>query len=81
MKEVTIYTIPTCKYCKSVKKLLDELKVNYKDVDVSEDLEAQREMVEKSGQVGVPVVVIGDEVVVGYDRRKLKKKFEVKREK
>lgn len=75
MPKVTVYSIPTCKYCKSVKKLLDELKVKYHDVDVSEDLDAQREMIEKSGQVGVPVVVIGDEVLVGYDRRKLKKIF------
>jgi len=79
MPNVTVYSIPTCKYCKSVKKLLDELKVKYKDVDVSEDAEAQREMIEMSGQVGVPVVVVGDEVVIGYDRRRLKKKFEVKR--
>ena len=79
MPNVTVYSIPTCKYCKSVKKLLDELKVKYKDVDVSEDAEAQREMIEMSGQVGVPVVVVGDEVVIGYDRRRLKKKLEVKR--
>jgi len=79
MPNVTVYSIPTCKYCKSVKKLLDELKVKYKDVDVSEDAEAQHEMIEMSGQVGVPVVVVGDEVVIGYDRRRLKKKLEVKR--
>ena len=79
MPNVTVYSIPSCKYCKSVKKLLEELKVKYKDVDVSEDLEAQREMVEKSGQVGVPVVVVNDEVMVGYDRRKLKKLLEIKK--
>ena len=62
----------------AVKKLLDELKVTYNNVDVSTDLEAQREMIEKSGQVGVPVVVVDDEVMVGYDRKKLKKKLEVK---
>lgn len=68
-----IYSIPTCKYCKSVKKLFEELKVEYRDVDVSEDMAAQQEMIEKTGQVGVPVVVVGDEVVIGYDRAKLKK--------
>jgi len=78
MPNVIVYSIPACKFCKSVKKLLDELKVAYSDVDVSTDREAQREMVEKSGQVGVPVVVVDDEVMVGYDRKKLKKKLEVK---
>jgi len=73
--QTTVYSIPTCRYCQSVKKLLDELKVTYNNVDVSTDLEAQREMIEKSGQVGVPVIDIDGEILVGYDRAKLKKRL------
>ncbi len=79
MLSITVYSIPTCTYCKSVKRLLDELKIPYNDVDVSTDREAEREMIEKSGQVGVPVVMVGDKVLVGYDRAKLKKLLGVKK--
>lgn len=73
MPSVTVYTLPTCKYCKKVKDLLAELKVTYNEIDVSENLEAQREMIERTQQTGVPVTLAGEEVVIGYDRRKLKK--------
>lgn len=78
MEDIRVYTLPTCKYCKKVKELFAELKVKYNEVDVSEDVRAQQEMIELTQQTGVPVTVVGEEVVIGYDRRKLKKLLEQK---
>lgn len=66
---VTIYTTKTCGYCKATKTLLDTHKVSYSEIDVGADRDKAREMIELSGQMGVPVVIIGDQVVVGYDEK------------
>lgn len=72
-KTVTIYSTPTCPYCNQAKEFFDENKVKYKDIDVSKDEKAAEEMIDKSGQMGVPVIVIGDDVIVGFDRERIKK--------
>lgn len=77
MKEVTIYTTPTCSYCKSAKEFFDENNVEYTEHNVAEDVEKRNEMVEKSGQMGVPVIMVGDEIVVGYDKGKLSEMLEL----
>ncbi len=69
--EVKVYTTPTCPWCKKTKNLLEEHDIDYQEFDVSEDEEAAREMVEESGQRGVPVTIIDDEVIIGYDRNRL----------
>lgn len=71
MKEVTIYTTPTCGYCKMAKEFFDANNVQYKDYNVGTDLEKRKEMIEKSGQMGVPVIFVGDEMTVGFDKAKL----------
>lgn len=76
MKSVTIYSTPTCPYCKMEKAFLTEKGVAFTNVDVSEDRAKQDEMVQKSGQMGVPVTVITDEqgkedVTVGFNQAKL----------
>lgn len=76
MKSVTIYSTPTCPYCKMEKAFLTEKGVAFTNVDVSEDRAKQDEMVQKSGQMGVPVTVITDdhgkeEVMVGFNQAKL----------
>lgn len=71
MKQVTIYTTPTCGYCKQAKAFFQEHDISYSEKDVSEDQAAQQEMIEKSGQRGVPVMVIGDEIIVGFDQPKV----------
>lgn len=71
--KVTVYSTPTCPYCKLVKKFLTENDVAFTDVDVSEDGKKAEEMIKKTGQMGVPVIEIGDELIVGYDEKKLKK--------
>jgi glutaredoxin 3 len=63
---VTVYSTPTCPYCVLAKDWFTEKGIAFSDVDVSKNPMAAREMIEKSGQMGVPVVVIGDNAVVGY---------------
>lgn len=70
-KRVIVFSTPTCTYCNAVKKYLREKKVKFKDVDVSKDQAAARDMVRRSGQMGVPVIDIGGKVIVGFDRRNI----------
>lgn len=68
MPEVKLYSTPTCPYCRMAKDFLEKEGVEFTVVDVSEDEEAAREMVEKSGQMGVPVMEVEKTIVVGFDR-------------
>jgi glutaredoxin-like YruB-family protein len=69
--EITVYTTPTCGYCRHLKSYLEQHRVEYTERDVSVDRAAAEEMVQRSGQMGVPVTVIGDQVVVGFDRARI----------
>lgn len=71
-KQVKVYTTPTCPYCVTLKRFLEQKDVEFEEVDVSEDEDALEEMKEKSGQTGVPVVEIGEEVIVGFEKKKIK---------
>ena len=68
---VIIFTTPTCTFCKRTKRYLRERGVPFKDVDVSRDPAAARDMVRRSGQQGVPVIDIGGKIIVGFDRPKI----------
>ena len=68
MAKPIIYTTPTCQFCKMAKAFFAEKGVQYEEKDVASDLEARQEMVQKSGQLGVPVITIGEHVVVGFDK-------------
>lgn len=70
---VIIFTTPTCTYCNMAKKYFRERGIKFKDVDVSRDMAAARDMVRRSGQQGVPVIDIGGKIVVGFDRQKIDK--------
>ncbi len=70
-KKVRIYSTPTCTYCIILKKYLDEKGVEYEDIDISQDEEAQKEMIEKTEQMGVPVTNIDGEFIVGFDKEKI----------
>lgn len=72
MIKVIIYSTPSCSYCRMAKDFFEENNVEYEDFDVSTDMEKQKEMIEKSGQMGVPVIVINGELVVGFDQEKIK---------
>ena len=68
MKPVTIYSTPTCTYCKAAKEYFAKNNVAYTEYNVASDEERRKEMVDKTGQLGVPVIVIGDKVIVGFDQ-------------
>jgi glutaredoxin-like YruB-family protein len=69
---VTIYSTPTCPYCKLAKEFLKENKVAFTDVDVSADQAKAQEMIRKSGQMGVPVIDVDGTIIVGFDQKRLK---------
>jgi glutaredoxin-like YruB-family protein len=70
MKKVTLYTTPSCQYCEQAKEYMKEHDIDYKYYDVSEDTDRRKEMIEKSGQMGVPVIELGDELMVGFDEER-----------
>lgn len=75
MKPVTIYTTQTCQYCKATKQFFQEHGVVYTEIEVGSDPEKAREMIQKSGQMGVPVIVVGEgeeeQLIVGFDKARL----------
>lgn len=70
---VIVFSTPTCTYCNMAKKYFRDKGVKFKDVDVSRDMTAARDMMRRSGQQGVPVIEIGGKIVVGFDRPKIEK--------
>ncbi len=71
MKKIIVYTTPTCAFCPMVKNFLKEKGVEYEEIDVNENKEALEEMKEKTGQIGVPVTLIGEEAIVGFNKKKI----------
>lgn len=71
MATIIIYTTPTCVYCKMTKEFFREHNVQYTEKDVAGDAAAREEMVQKSEQMGVPVIDIDGELVVGFDKKRL----------
>lgn len=71
-KNVKIYSTPTCPYCIRTKQFLKDSNIQFEDMDVSVNHEAAEEMIEKSGQMGVPVLDIDGEIIVGFDKEKIK---------
>ncbi len=68
---VIVFSTPTCSFCNMTKSYFRQKGVQFKDVDVSRDMAAARDMVRRSGQQGVPVIDIGGKIVVGFDRAKI----------
>ena len=73
MPKVTIYTTPTCVYCKMTKDFFKENNVTYEEKDVSVDAAARDEMVAKSNQMSVPVIDIDGELTIGFDKERILK--------
>ena len=76
-KKVKIYSTPTCTYCVALKKFFEKNEIEYEEVDVSDNEEALKEMKEETGQMGVPVTKIGDDYVVGFEKKKISKLLEI----
>jgi len=73
--EITIYTTPTCPWCHKAKAWFRDKKIRYKEIDVTSDRSGAEEMVRISGQTGVPVIVVGGEVIVGFNQNRLNEIF------
>jgi len=71
MSKIKVYSTQTCPWCHRLKEYLDEKKIEYEDIDVSEDQEAANAMVEKSGQMGVPQIEINGRMIVGFDKESI----------
>lgn len=71
-KTVTIYSTPVCHFCHMAKDFFKENNISFTDYDVASDAEKRQEMVEMTSQMGVPVIRIGDDIVIGFDESKLK---------
>lgn len=78
MNKVTVYSTPTCHFCHMAKDFFKEKGVEFEDFDVSTDLTKRKEMVDKSGQMGVPVILIKDEVIVGFNKPKIVELLDIK---
>jgi len=71
MKKVSIYTTPTCGYCKMTKEFFGANNIAFEEYDVAADEQKRAEMIEKSGQMGVPVIFVDDEMTIGFDKQRL----------
>ena len=76
-KQVTIYSTPTCHFCKQAKEFFKENNVEYTEHDVAADQEKAQEMVTRSGQMGVPVIFIGDDMIIGFDESRVRSLLEL----
>lgn len=72
-KKVTVYSTSTCPYCTRAKQFLKENNVEFEDIDVAASQEKVQEMVKKSGQMAVPVLDVGGEIIVGFDKERISK--------
>ncbi len=71
MKKVVIYSTPNCTYCNMAKEFFAANNVSFESVDVAADPARRQEMIDKSGQMGVPVILIDDQMIVGFNKRML----------
>ena len=77
MKNVTIYSTPTCHFCHAAKEFFKKNSVAFTDYDVSINQTKRAEMIEKSGQMGVPVIFVDNEMTVGFNESKLKQMLNI----
>ena len=70
---ITIYTTPSCVYCKVAKEYFRKNNLEYKEINVVADEAAQQEMIKKSGQMGVPVIEVNGKIIIGFNQREFEK--------
>lgn len=75
---VKVYSTPTCVYCRTLKEYLGNNKIDFQEIDVSKDEKSLQEMVKLSGQMGVPVVDIDGEIIIGFDKTKIDNLLKIK---
>ncbi len=69
--KVIIFTTPTCSFCRAAKQYFNEKRVRYTEIDVSRDQRAAKDMLRRTGQMGVPVILINNRPIVGLDKPKI----------
>ena len=77
MAKVIVYSTPTCPWCHKAKDFLKANNIEFEDIDVSANQEASNEMVKKAGQMGVPVLDIDGQIIVGFDQEAIKKALKI----
>jgi len=78
MQNITIYSTPTCVYCNLAKNFFKANGLTFTEFNVASDLDKRKEMIDKTGQMGVPVIDVGGEVLVGFDEAKLRSALKIK---
>ena len=76
--KIKVFSTPTCPYCVTLKEFLKDKGFGFEDIDVSQDQKLLDEMVEKSGQMGVPVVEIDGQIIIGFDKEKINELLNIK---
>ena len=71
MKNVKVYSTPTCPYCLKAKQYLKDNNIDFQDIDVGSDPSLAQEMKQKSGQMGVPVLDVEGEIIIGFDKERI----------
>jgi len=79
MKKVIVFSTPTCSWCRKLKSYLKENNIRFKDVDISKNVSAARDMFRKTGQQGVPQMWVNNAPVVGFDKTKIDRLLEIRR--
>ncbi len=77
-KKVIVFTTPTCSWCRAVKQYFREKNIRFKEIDVTRDPRAAQDMVRRTGQMGVPVILIDNRPIVGFDRTKINRLLGIK---
>ena len=76
--KVKVYSTPICPYCDMVKQFLKEHNIKFEEIDVAEDEKSREEMIEKSCQLGVPVIDINGKIIIGFNKEAIKKELNIK---
>jgi glutaredoxin-like YruB-family protein len=78
MKKIRVFSTTSCPYCVILKQFLNDKKIEFEDINVAENEEARKEMIEKTGQMGVPAIEIDNEIVIGFDKVKISELLGIK---
>jgi glutaredoxin 3 len=76
--KVIVFSTPTCSFCNQAKRYFKDKNIRFTDVDVSKDQSAARDMMLRTGQKGVPVILINNKPIIGFDRNKINQMLSIK---
>ncbi len=76
--KVIVFSTPTCTFCSQAKRYFRERNIHFTDVDISKDQSAARDMMRRTGQMGVPVILINNKPIIGFDKNKINQMLNIK---